>query len=66
MSKQKQIHITNGDMEAWVSPKSVPVYERRGWTVADDGSSESETAPAEAAVVEETPVEKKTTSRKAD
>lgn len=44
---QQKVKITNGDMEAWVSPRSVKAYERAGWTAADDGSSsEAPVAPA--------------------
>jgi len=41
------VKITNGEQEAYVSPKSVPAYERHGWTAADDGSS-GEAPPATA------------------
>jgi hypothetical protein len=56
-----EVKITNGDHEAMVSPRAAQAYARHGWTVVDDGSSESEAAPAE-----EKPAAKKTTSRKAE
>ena len=56
------VKITNGDMEAWVTPGSAKAYERHGWTVVDDGSSEPEAAPAP-----ETPEpDETTTSREAE
>ena len=56
------VKITNGDLEAWVTARSAQAFARHGWTVADDGSSESEAAEAE----EKPKPAKKTTSRKAD
>ena len=55
---QKKVKIRNGDIEAMVSPRAAKAYERHGWTLVDDGSSEeskSEPAAAENA-----------TTRKAD
>jgi hypothetical protein len=40
------VKITNGDMEAWVTARAAQTYERHGWTVVDDGSSEPEAEPA--------------------
>jgi hypothetical protein len=38
---EKHVKITSPDGdEAHVHPSSVAAYERRGWTVEDDGSSE--------------------------
>jgi hypothetical protein len=54
-----RVKITKDGMDAEVMPTAVPAWERNGWTVADDGSSEE--------AVEETaaPAKKKTT-RKAE
>lgn len=59
---REQVKITSGDMEAIVSPKAAKVWERHGWTVVDDGSSEPEAAEPEAA----TTPEETTTSREAE
>jgi hypothetical protein len=56
------VKIKHGDFEADVSPRAAKAYERNGWTVVDDGSSEPEAAPVE----EEPKPAKKTTSRKAE
>lgn len=62
MPRPKMVKITKNGEDAFVTPKSVPVYERHGWTAADDGSS-GEAAPAVAPPVAEAPQE--TTTRKA-
>jgi hypothetical protein len=67
MPRAKQIKITKDGEEGFVLRESVKAWERNGWTVADDESSE-----AEAAEVSKKPMEtqaaaaKKTTTRKAD
>lgn len=67
MPRAQQIKITKDDQEGFVLKESVAAWERNGWTVADDESSE-----AEAAEVTDKPLEtqaaatKKTTTRKAD
>jgi hypothetical protein len=58
---QREVKIVNEDgEEGFALESALPAWERRGWTRADDGSSEPEAEPAE-----EKPA-KKTTSRKAD
>ncbi len=60
MPRAQQIKITKDGEEGYVLRESVKAWERNGWTVADDGSSEEQdasTAPTPA---------KKTTTRKAD
>jgi len=52
MAYEKQITITKDGEEAQIYEPSWPVYERNGWTRADDGSSE-ESAPAEPDETEE-------------
>lgn len=50
MSKRSQsdeVTITKDDLEATVKRESVAAYERNGWTVADDGSSEEPQNDAE-------------------
>jgi hypothetical protein len=42
----RYVKITKDGIEAECLPESVKAYERHGWTVVDDGSSE--TAPAAA------------------
>lgn len=59
---REEVKITNGDMEAMVSPRAARAFARHGWTVVDDGSSGSEAEEAE----EKPAPAKKTTSRKAD
>jgi hypothetical protein len=44
MTLEKQVKITKDDQEAVVMESSVKVWERNGWTRADDGSS-GESAP---------------------
>jgi len=79
MPRARQIKMTNGDLEGFVLKESVDAWERNGWTVADDESSEQEAAEVtdkpletQAEVVEgdETAPApapaKKTTTRKAD
>jgi len=67
MPRAQQIKITKDDQEGFVLKESLAAWERNGWTVADDESSE-----AEAAEVTDKPLEtqaaatKKTTTRKAD
>ena len=66
MPRAREVEITKGDLKGKVLQESVKVWERNGWTVADDGSSEeqdSSTAPA--AEPKKAPA-KKTTTRKAD
>lgn len=60
---QKKVKIRNGEFEAMVSPRAAKAYERHGWTLVDDGSSETE-APQ----TPETPAEpvNETTSREAE
>ena len=46
MAKQKQIKITfkgeDGEtQEGWVTEEALPGWEANGWTVVEDGSSES-------------------------
>lgn len=56
MGYQKQVKITKGDSEATIQESSLKVYERNGWTRADDGSSEAgppETVPPAAGKTEE-------------
>jgi hypothetical protein len=65
MSKAN-VKITNGDMEAWVTPGSAKSWARHGWTVVDDGSSESEASGDDPAAEEKPKPAKKTTSRKAE
>ena len=59
MAYEKKITVTKGGIEAVIMESSTKVYERNGWTVADDGSSEEpeEAPPAKKAAV------KKTTSK---
>jgi hypothetical protein len=59
------VKIKNGKMEAWVTAKAAKAFERHGWTVVDDGSSESETSKADE---KPKPAKKSTstTSRKAE
>ena len=45
MPRSKMVKITKDGQEAYVTPKSVAVYERHGWTAADDESS-GEAPPA--------------------
>lgn len=74
MSRAQQIKIEKDGVEGFCLPESVGLYERNGWTVADDGSSEEEQAvtehpietQVEAAPDEEPVPAKKTTTRKAD
>ena len=67
MPRAQQVKITKDGDEGFVLRESVAAWERNGWTVADDESSEKE-----AAEVTEQPMEaqskaaKKTTTRKAD
>jgi len=42
MPKTKWIEITYDDQTARVLPESVPAWEENGWTVVEDGSSESQ------------------------
>jgi hypothetical protein len=35
----KEIKVKKDDQEAVIQERSLPVYERNGWTRADDGSS---------------------------
>jgi hypothetical protein len=44
MPKQKTVRLRNSelDSETTVLPESVELWESRGWTVVDDGSSEEE------------------------
>jgi hypothetical protein len=53
------ITISKDGSEATIPEASWPVYERNGWTRADDGSSEEPQEETEAPA-------KKTTTRKAD
>jgi hypothetical protein len=48
MPRPKMVKITKDGQEALVTPKSVSVYERHGWTAADDGSSEQPASPVAA------------------
>jgi hypothetical protein len=42
----RRIKITKDGVEATCNPPSLPVWERNGWTRADDGSSgETESTP---------------------
>jgi hypothetical protein len=41
----QRVKIAKDNMRAEVMPSAVPAWERNGWTVADDGSSEE--APEE-------------------
>lgn len=73
MSRAQQVKIEKDGVEGFCLKESVPLYERNGWTVADDGSSEEEQDVTEHPI--ETQVEdapdaepapaKKTTTRKA-
>ena len=73
MPRAQQIKITKDDIEGFCMKESLKLYERNGWTVADDGSSEEEQAvtdnPIETQVEEAPDAEpapaKKTTTRKA-
>jgi hypothetical protein len=47
MPRSKQIKITNGDEEGYALESSLAMWERNGWTRADDGSSEEEAAVTE-------------------
>lgn len=42
MPRSKQIKITKDGEEGYALASSLPAWERNGWTVADDGSSEEE------------------------
>jgi hypothetical protein len=56
MGYQKLVRITKGDTEATVIESSLKVYERNGWTRADDGSSDAappETVPPAAGKTKE-------------
>jgi len=66
MAYEKDITITKGKLEATIKDASWPVYERNGWTRADDGSSEGNSAPAESEPESEAPAKKTTTRKKAD
>ena len=74
MPRAQQIKIEKDGVEGYCLRESVKAYERNGWTVADDGSSEEEQAVTEHPIesqVEEAPdaepvPAKKTTTRKAD
>lgn len=67
MPRAQQIKVTKDGQEGFVLRESVAAWERNGWTVADDESSEKE-----ADEVTDKPMEtqnkaaKKTTTRKAD
>lgn len=41
MPRPAKVTITKGDLTGECLPESVPAWEAAGWTVADDGSSES-------------------------
>jgi len=45
MAKRREVKISKDNVEASVEPQVVPAYEKRGWTVVDDGSSESGSKP---------------------
>jgi len=45
MPKTKMIKIKKGDIEAECLRSAVPAWERNGWTVVDDGTSDQEPAP---------------------
>jgi hypothetical protein len=51
MAYEKRITITKDGEEATIMEPSWPVYERNGWTRADDGSStpDAPVAPAQPA-----------------
>ena len=58
----QHVKITKDGQEAEVLPESLKAYERHGWTVVDDGSSESapetpedEVAPVVTEVVPQVP-----------
>ena len=66
MPRAQQIKIEKDGIEGFCLPESVKAYERHGWTVADDGSSEEEAAVTENPIETQTKTAKKTTTRKAD
>jgi len=70
MAYEKNITISKEGREATIKDSSWKVYERNGWTRADDGSSEGSTepssAPAESEPESEAPAKKTTTRKKAD
>jgi hypothetical protein len=56
MAYEKQIKITKDGQEATIMESSWRLYERNGWTRADDGSSEAgppETVPPAQGTTEE-------------
>lgn len=66
MPRAKQIKMTKDDQEGFVLRESVAAWERNGWTVADDESSEQEAAEVTDKPLETQAAAKKTTTRKAD
>jgi hypothetical protein len=65
MPRAEQIKIEKDGIEGFCLKESVKAYERRGWTVADDGSSEEEAAVTENPIETQAAPAKKTTTRKA-
>jgi hypothetical protein len=41
MARNKLVKISNGDLTSEVLPETVPAWMSAGWTLVDDGSSES-------------------------
>jgi hypothetical protein len=66
MPRAQQIKITKDGEEGFVLRESVKAWERNGWTVADDESSETEAAKVTEKPAETQAAAKKTTTRKAD
>lgn len=59
---EKQIKVTKDGQEGTIMESSWRVYERNGWTRADDGSSE----PTEPEPEPKAPAKKTTTRKAAD
>lgn len=55
MPKPVQIHLTNGELNAYVSATSVPVWEAIGWTLAETGDSGPVEEPESVTPSEEAP-----------
>jgi hypothetical protein len=41
MAAREQVHIVNGDIHGFCLPSALGAWESNGWTVVDDGSSET-------------------------
>jgi len=65
MPRAQQIKITKDGEEGYCLKESLKMYERNGWTAADDGSSEEAEAVTKNPIETQAPA-KKTTTRKAD